>query len=171
MLESGRKKLAFLIAGTVSPNVQDRIRGYRKALVEYGMRLEDHIVIQRDSISGIGKNIDVIPGAMELAKEVFRSEREFDGLIASSDVVALSAMRYLHLEGKKIPEDVAVIGFDDERFAQALSVSLTTVHQPRDMGKVALELLLKQIDGKSERGDFEKIVLKPRLIVRESTSL
>ncbi len=95
----------------------------------------------------------------------------FDSVCTNSDLVALSVMTALKSRGKRTPEDVAVIGFDDHDFSQHLSPSLTTIRQPRNMGDQAFELLMRQITAMSEgtRLDPQQLTLPTELVIRQST--
>jgi LacI family transcriptional regulator len=81
-------------------------------------------------------------------------------------MIAVGAIRALHQWGKRVPEDVAVVGYDDIDLVRYTHPPLTTVHQPRyQMGTKAAELLVRLLSG----GEGEAVVLEPQLMVREST--
>ena len=87
-----------------------------------------------------------------------------------NDFVALSVLRHALSLGIRVPEDLAIVGFDDIPFAQLASVPLTTVAQPKvEIGKKAAELLLAQIDGTPIQKQTYR--LPTQLVVRESTGL
>ena len=84
-------------------------------------------------------------------------------------MIALGAMRGFYDSGLHVPADIALIGFDDIAFASHAIPSLSTISQPKyDMGRIAAEKLLAQIF--SEEKTVEHIVLKPTLVVRETTA-
>ncbi|EPH00390.1 hypothetical protein HMPREF1531_02499 [Propionibacterium sp. oral taxon 192 str. F0372] len=86
---------------------------------------------------------------------------EIDGIFCLNDMTALIALKVLRAEGRKVPDDVAVIGYDDLAFASELMTPLTTIRQPSyRMGWAAMEVLL--------RGVTQHVVFRPELIVRES---
>ena len=90
-----------------------------------------------------------------------------DAVVAASDVVALGVMRAVVKSGRTIPDDVAVVGYDDIRIARSMSPSLSTVRQDCRLGANHLvRKLMRLIDG----GNVRSKVLAPELIVRESSS-
>lgn len=157
----GRKKLAFIGGGMKSASQQIRLEGWRKGCRESGLNFEDFPFCADD----FGDSPAV---AETLAQRLVESGRPFDGLVASNDLFAVIAMKVLGRRGLKIQEDVAVIGNDDNTVSQFLPVPLTTIRHPiGTMGQIAVERLLRQIDDPSS--PFERIVLEPELVVREST--
>jgi DNA-binding LacI/PurR family transcriptional regulator len=104
-------------------------------------------------------------------KELLHKMPDLDGVFAANDQMSVGAMKALFEAGKRIPEDVKIIGYDDVFIASVLEPSLSTIHvQKYRMGKNAAELLLSQIEEKKEfpsRGT--EIELEPKLIVRMST--
>jgi DNA-binding LacI/PurR family transcriptional regulator len=112
--------------------------------------------------------------AEELTRGQLQAGARFDAIAASSDSLALGAMRALHKAGLRVPDDVAIAGFHDEMFSASLPVSLTTVRHPPDIDQMVFELLMEQITRGSHGDDEEppaprKIVRTPTLVRREST--
>ena len=90
-----------------------------------------------------------------------------DGVFAASDTMAAGALRVLRQYGRRVPEAVALIGFDDSVIAHHTEPPLTSVDQPiAEMGREMVRLLLAKLDGDDE-GDAE-VVLPTRLVIRES---
>lgn len=103
-------------------------------------------------------------------KQLIEKTRDFTALFCFNDTAAIGAMRALGEAGLRIPHDVSVIGFDDIMSAAFQMPSLTTIRQPlREMGTVAAKTLLNKIQH-PERAQPQEIVMKPELIVRESTA-
>ncbi len=91
-----------------------------------------------------------------------------DAIFCVNDVMALGAMKAIQEEGFRIPEDIAVIGFDDIELAAISRPSLSSVAQPKyETGKIAAELLFQQIKGPLSEGKYYSI--EPNLAIREST--
>ncbi|MGB4640586.1 MAG: substrate-binding domain-containing protein, partial [Caldicoprobacterales bacterium] len=81
--------------------------------------------------------------------DLFKAHQDIDGIFASSDVMAAYAIKVCHTFGRKVPEDVKIIGYDDINIASLMMPSITTINQPIDeMGELAVELIIKQIEGK-----------------------
>jgi LacI family transcriptional regulator len=92
----------------------------------------------------------------------------FDGIFAHSDLMAIGVLRALRKAGRTVPDDVAVVGFDDIRHAAHTEIPLTTVRQPmREMGMAAASLLLARLDGSPAD---ERVVLPTSLVVRDSST-
>lgn len=91
---------------------------------------------------------------------------EVDGVFASSDLMAVGALRAISRGGRRVPDHVAVVGFDDAPVAQHKEAQLTTVHQPiEEMGRAMVELLLARI---AHRRAVRHVVPEPHLVVRSS---
>jgi LacI family transcriptional regulator len=96
--------------------------------------------------------------------------RPFTALFAFNDVSAIGAMRALRESGRRVPEDVSVVGFDDIQSAAFQYPGLTTVRQPlRKMGEFAAETVLRRIAGPNARTYPKQITVTPELVVRGTT--
>lgn len=158
LLGTGRKRIAFIgNASSHYPEFFDRYRGYVTAQDEAGqipdpaLRIDAHFT----ELSGY-----------EAAEILIAKGVAFDAIFAASDLIAIGAMRALQERGRRIPEDVAVIGFDDIPMARHTTPSLSTVAQDaRLAGETLVETLLASI-----RGDpAASKTLPAKLIVRRST--
>ena len=97
---------------------------------------------------------------------LFAKGVDFDAVFATSDLTALGAMRALHEAGRHIPDDVAIVGFDDIAAARLSEPSLTTISQdPRQAGEALVETLVARIEG----GEPGSLLLPVKLIVRASS--
>ncbi len=154
----GHRSIAH-IAGPASLRVaQERRRGYQRGLAEAGVRQDDALVAEGDFTADGGRAaIETLLG---------RGQR-FSGVVAANDLMAIGAMEALRAVGRRVPDEVAVVGFDDITFASLVSPALTTVAQPKyRMGQIAMERLLEVMAGESAAG--RRIVLTAQLVVRES---
>ena len=158
LLAQGRRRIAFI--GTASPQYPEfleRWRGYATALAEAG--LTPDAALQADAISTEESGHDATLRLLE-------SGTPFDAIFASSDLIAIGAMRALGEAGRLVPRAVAVVGFDDLPAASLASPPLTTVMQsPRRAGQVLVETLLQLIEGE----DVGNAVLPVQLVVRGSS--
>lgn len=109
----------------------------------------------------------------ELIHQLLASRREFDGLVLASDFFAPGVFQALGKAGLRVPDDVAIVGFDDMDMAEYQPVPLSTIHQPREVGLRAFELLMQMIDDGMPQSpdDYTQIELDPQLVVRESTGV
>jgi DNA-binding LacI/PurR family transcriptional regulator len=100
-------------------------------------------------------------------RELLLRIEDVDGVFAANDLMAVGAIHVLRESGRRIPEDVAVIGFDDSSAAVAARPQLTTVRQPvEDMAAAMARLLLERLD--SPRRQPQAVLFDPELIVRDS---
>lgn len=171
--EAGREATRHLIAcgrtrilhvtGDLKRNVYDeRYKGYRAALHEAGLAFSDDRLIINDLSAESGK---------EVAAELHSSAEKPDAAFIANDLCAVSFIKAMKELGYRIPEDVAVVGFNNDPVSQFIEPQLTTVQYSAEiMGEVALESLLKTLSKPQKIAvDAETIVLPHRLIVRAST--
>jgi DNA-binding LacI/PurR family transcriptional regulator len=158
LITLGYKRIG-IIAGTqyLSPG-RERLQGCKDALAEFEIPEEDTVI-------EIG-NFRLESG-YELTKKMMASENPPDVIFAANNLMTMGALRALHDLEASIPEQIALIGFDDMPWAQDLNPALTAVVQPGyELGYQALQLLLKRIE--QPDAAFQRVTLQPRLIVRES---
>ncbi len=141
----------------------ERLRGYRDALKAYGLPLDDTLIIKGDFSLAFGQRCV----ADLLARSV-----DFDAVFTLEDYTAMGVVQALKEAGKRVPDDVGVVGFANESFTSLVSPTISTVDQCTvRMGEEVARLFLKLL----KKGDYyghkpEKVVLEPRLLVRESSS-
>ncbi|MEU8803780.1 LacI family DNA-binding transcriptional regulator [Spirillospora sp. NPDC048819] len=155
LISGGRRRIAT-IAGPQDMGVGiDRLAGYREALVAAG--LPEYVEYgDFGEASGIAA-----------AERLLAAEPALDAVFAADDPMALGALRVLHRHGRHIPEDVAVIGFDDSAAAPLADPPLSTVHQsPEEMGLEMARLLVSRIRG--EPIEDPVVILRPHLVIRDS---
>lgn len=163
LLEIGRRRIAFLAGPGSIAQVANRLEGARRAVAEEpDAELE---VIEVPALT-------VLHGreAGESIVERVAAERP-DAVFAANDLLAVGLMQALTILGSvRVPEDIALIGYDDIDFASATVVPLTSIRQPaRLIGHTAVDLLLRSID--DPEGDYERNVrFRPELVVRASTA-
>lgn len=162
----GRKKVGFLTSGARehrSTSVQDRLRGCNRALQEAG--LAPAIVIGADAP-------DAPPHEQSAYHATIRFVSEggsLDGLFAVNDECAYRAVKALVDSGLCVPEDVSVVGFDDQLVSAYFSPPLTTVRQPmRAIGEEAIHCLFDLMAHEGHVQPAKPILLEPRLVVRQS---
>jgi DNA-binding LacI/PurR family transcriptional regulator len=155
----GRRRIAT-IAGPQDMGVgQDRLDGYRDGLRAAGLDGGDDLVEVGDFTEEGGA------GAMGRLLE--RPGRPVDAVFAASDLMAAGALRALRAAGRRVPDDVAVVGFEDSAVARYAQPPLTTVRQPiEEMGRQATRLLLDKVAGEAAG---MHLILDVELVVRAST--
>ena len=161
LLSRGRRRLAFVGARAAVRQVRERLEGARLAVADHAGATLEPIWTERTT-----SELGLAFGAQLAARDP--AERP-DGLVTSNDHLAIGLVQGLVSGGVRVPEDVAVVGYDDIEFAALAAVPLTSVRQPaREMGRTATELLLARISG-TAGSDLGNVVYRPELIVRAST--
>ncbi|HEU4819640.1 MAG TPA: substrate-binding domain-containing protein, partial [Qipengyuania sp.] len=158
LIESGRRQIAFLgHADEHYPEFEHRYDGLCDALRAAGV--EPDAALQFDALTSEN-------AGFQAASALIASGHPFDAIFAASDLIAIGAMRALTGAGRRIPEDVAVIGFDNIPAASLTSPPLTTIQQDiAGAGECLVETVLAQIEGREP----PQPRLPTRLIVRGST--
>jgi DNA-binding LacI/PurR family transcriptional regulator len=161
LIENGSKRIAFL-AGPSNVTVSNlRQSGYEKALKDSGMKLDKTLVVHGNYN---------LQQAIELTNELFELETPPDGLVVVSDRLAVGAIAALRKKNIRIPEDVAIVSFNDDPICTIVTPTLTSVAQPTlEMGKMAMSLLLNQIEKPDSIDKPEVKVFKTELKIRESS--
>ncbi|NOZ22376.1 MAG: LacI family transcriptional regulator [Planctomycetes bacterium] len=160
LLSLGHERIAFLSGDPIKRAIRDRYTGYEKAFRERGLGVDPELVVAIAAKNPCEEGYEAAREALKLAPPA-------TALFCLSDDVAIGAMAYVRESGKRVPEDVAVVGFDDIQVGRYAATPLTTVSQPaEDVGKQAAKLLLDQIDGKEKRKRPRQIVIEPDLVIR-----
>jgi LacI family transcriptional regulator len=106
-----------------------------------------------------------------VTRKLLATGEAFTALFAFNDISAIGAIRALREAGRRVPEDVSVVGFDDIQSAAFQNPALTTVRQPlREMGVIAAQILLRRINASAKTPYPKTVTVEPELIVRESTA-
>jgi LacI family transcriptional regulator len=134
----------------------DRLEGYQKALTAAGREIRPDLIAEGDFSEHSGY----------LAMKALLPDRP-DAIFCQSDIMAAGAMRAIQEAGLSVPEDIAIIGFDDIPIARQLKVQLTTIKQPiTKFGIKAVELLIDLIE--NETKPARRVILDTEIIVRDS---
>jgi PAS domain S-box-containing protein len=154
----GRRHVAFIRGPEGNTEAEQRYRAYTDLLAEYDYPLDRDLVTPGDFLSP--------SGAAALRLLLDERKVDFDALVAANDKMAFGALEVLRARGIRVPDDVAVVGFDDTEEARAVIPSLTTVRQPiYELGKRAVETLLALLAGKEVPG---RLVLPTEVVIRRS---
>ena len=160
MLKAGRKKILHLAAPQHLLIGQNRVAGYKKALAEFGIPINENLIVKCDTYED---------GVQE-TKKLLEKGIIPDGIFAVNDATAIGAMKAVKKAGYKIPDDVSVVGFTNGLISKMTDPTLTTIEQQGFlMGTVAAETLLKRISGEMDNMEPITKSLKTELVVREST--
>jgi DNA-binding LacI/PurR family transcriptional regulator len=160
LLELGCRTIATITGPLDMAAGRDRYLGFRNALHAAGHTLNDDLVACGD--------FSQASGARAMA-ELLRRRPDLDAVFCANDPMAAAALQVLREAGRRVPDDVCVIGFDDSPLALGTHPPLTTVRQPpEEMGRAMVELLLAQLE-RPEAAQPETRVLETSLVERGST--
>ena len=165
LIEGGRRRIAVIGAhpGETVGSAGLRVQGYERALVEAGLPLDPALVGPVDAWHRA-------TGA-EAMERLLASGTPFDAVFALNDAMALGALRALSARGVRVPQDVAVIGFDDVDDARYSSPSLSTVAPGRvQIARTAVELLTARIADPATDQSYAEVVADFEIVERESTA-
>ncbi len=155
LIECGARTLLHIRGPSVLSTVQDRTQGFREVLDKEGYKVES-------------LDVDFRTPSLTQIQAFITDNPQADGVFCDSDTLAFTAMRAITLNGKSIPGDIQVVGFDNIEMSELFTPSLTTIEQNIDnLAKAAHETLIKKI--KKEDVANDHITLPVRLINREST--
>ncbi|MFD8984083.1 LacI family DNA-binding transcriptional regulator [Streptomyces sp. NPDC059564] len=161
LLERGRRAIAALTGPLDLYGAQGRLEGYRQALADAGHPVDEALI----SVGDLAEE-----GGRRAVRELLERRPALDAVFAASDVLAAGALRELRAAGRRIPQDVAVVGFGDSELARHLDPPLTSVRQPvEEMGRTMARLLLERIAGKPGGPGERSVVLPAQLVVRASS--
>jgi LacI family transcriptional regulator len=166
LIDQGCTRIVHL-TGNLKRNVySDRHKGYRQALTDNGLSYDDNLVLfsTLTNLTNLGDQSGV-----EVLRAIQKMDPKPDGLFCANDTSAVSCIRELKIAGYKIPNDIAVVGFNNDPLSRVIEPNLTTVNYPgREMGEAAASILIRRID-KLEGVSLNSMVLRHELIVRESS--
>jgi DNA-binding LacI/PurR family transcriptional regulator len=156
----GRRRIATIAGPQDMSAGVARLEGYRDALCDAGL-LDEH-----KDLAAYGRFSE--SSGRTATEELLSRRPDIDAIFAASDPMAFGAMRAIKEAGRRIPDDIAVVGFDGSPAAANTEPPLTTVHQPAEaMGRHMARLLLELISGESL--EERAVILVPDLVVRDSS--
>lgn len=158
LIKTGRRRIVFLGAPGV-PEIAQRYEGYQLALSKAPRGMAAHRIVPSHLTADT---------AYEAMRSFIREGGEFDAVFCATDVIAISAIRAIAASGLSVPDDVAVVGFDDISIAAHANPSLTTVHQDLERGAhILVDLLFKRIAGE----ETPSAMMPAELVIRESSGV
>jgi LacI family transcriptional regulator len=159
LIRQGHQRIATITGRLDMTAGQDRLEGYRQTLKVHRIPVEEELIVEGDYTENSGMV------AMQRLLPASPS-----AVFVASDMMAIGALKALRQTGRRVPQDIALVGFDDIPIASAIEPALTTVRQPIErMGSMAVEVLLSVVEGSSEEEALaHRIILPPKLVVRAS---
>ncbi len=159
LLELGHRRIVHITGILSHQDAIERRDGYRQAMSDAGLSPDPDLIIEGDFMESTG---------MMAVEMLFTRGRPFSAIFAANDQMAIGARLALYRRGIRVPDDVSLIGFDDQLNAAYITPPLTTVRQPSiEIGEAAAEAILHLMRGNSPDGS---VVFPAELIIRESTA-
>lgn len=158
LIEAGYQKIGVITGELTKPLAFNRLAGYKRAMLEQNLQIHDAWIVESHF------HYD---GGIEATEKLLALPERPQAIFAMSDSIAVGVYQALWQAGLRIPQDMAVIGYDNIELAQYLTPPLSTIHQPKArLAKAAVERLIERI----QHSDFslENIQLMPELVIRAS---
>jgi LacI family transcriptional regulator len=159
LIRLGHTRIATITGPLGMTSGADRLAGYCQALKAHHLAVDENLIVEGDYTEASGSI-----GAQRLLSA------SPTAIFAASDTMAIGALKALREASLRVPEDVALVGFDDVPIAAAVEPALTTVHQPIEhLGSMAADLLLNLLEHPPDpQAPSSRIILPIKLAVRES---
>jgi len=150
------------VTGNLKRNVySERFQGYRNALLENNLPFDESAILITDLSLEAG---------VEAADKLHLMPDRPDGIFITNDVCAVSCIKSLKEKGYVIPDDIAVVGFNDDYVSEVIEPNLTTIYYPgKEMGSLAVQTMINHIKGIRNIDAANTIVLHSELVIRESS--
>jgi LacI family transcriptional regulator len=161
LAEQGCRRIVHITARTKRNAYVDRLRGYRQALADHGLPFKEEYVITN--------NLSLEAGSQ--AAEIIRNMNPMpDGIFAANDNCAVGTMLPLKNAGFRIPEDIAVVGFNNDPVSRVVEPNLTTIDYPGyEMGEVTARHLIDHLNRTASIQTTNRIILRSELCIRDSS--
>jgi DNA-binding LacI/PurR family transcriptional regulator len=160
LIDLGHDRIAHVTGARTLRISEDRLAGFRDALAAIGVTPDPRLVAE----GGFTEE-----GGYDATRTLLETGEEFTAVFAANDLSALGVLHALAESGRRVPEDVSVVGFDDLRLSAYTTPPLTTIRQPAaEIGQRATELLIDLTHGRRVRK--LRHLLEPELVVRASTA-
>lgn len=159
LLETGRQHVATIGGPQDMPPGADRLAGYHETLARAGIGVSDRLIEVADF---------TLDGGRAAMERLLERAPEIDAVFVASDLMAIGALAALVASGRRVPQDVALVGFDDSPLAAAARPPLSSVRQPiEEMGREMTRLLLHGM--RNADGPPRRVILDTSLVVRQSS--
>ncbi len=161
LIQQGCKRIAHITSSLKRNVYAERLRGYKQALQDHKFKFDEKLVV----IDGLKEE-----DAVRSAKRILSMKPLPDGIFITNDFCAAVVMQCLKDEGIRIPQDIAIVGFNNDSIGKVVSPKLTTVNYPGfEMGQVAARSLINHLKGLWDMNLTNTVVIKSELIIRESS--
>jgi LacI family transcriptional regulator len=160
LIRLGHKRIGVIGGSAESSVGRERLEGGKKALKTYGLEQRGDFFLEGNFLKKSG---------YQRAKQFLKMAEMPTAIFATNDYMALGVYQAILEEGLRIPEDVALIGFNDIEFSSMRGIELTTIGKKKfEMGAIAVEILVEKIEKGDDRQSAKEIFLMPELIIRKT---
>ena len=161
LIDQGCKRIAHVTASLKRNVYAERYKGYLKAIEDHGIPFNEELLM-------VGNLTE--KGALEAAQKILLMKPMPDGIFFSNDFSAAVCMRILKENGITVPDDIAIVGFNNDPIGKLIEPTLTTINYPgEDMGEIAARSLINHLNGLSNINQTNVITIRSDLIVRKSS--
>jgi LacI family transcriptional regulator len=161
LVEQGCQRIVMFTSSLNRNVYKQRHRGYTNALFDSAIEYDKNLVLVKDISE---------ESALEAAHEILRMDPMPDGLFVTNDFEAAVCMQELKRQGIRIPEDIAIVGFNNDTISKIVDPQLTTINYPgKDMGEITARNMVNQLNGLRSITATNRIVVNSELIVRKSS--
>lgn len=161
LIEQGCKRIAHITANLKRNVYAERLKGYQLALAESGLKFSDKLVVVDDLSE---------EASIRSAKKIMAMKPMPDGIFITNDFCAAICIQTLKEAGIRIPEDIAIVGFNNDVISKIIEPKLTTINYPGiEIGEIVARNLINHLQGNSNIKLTNTIIIKSELIVRESS--
>jgi LacI family transcriptional regulator len=160
LIAQGCRRIAHITANLKRNVYSERLRGYRQALADHNIAYDEQLILV---------NTLEEAACREAMHSLLKMNPLPDGIFSSNDSSAVVCIRELKMAGIRIPEQIAVGGFNNEPISTVVEPNLTTIHYPgQEMGEVCASILIRKLT-KPDNADLHRVVLRHKLIIRDSS--
>lgn len=157
----GCRRIAHITANLGRNVYAGRLRGYQQALADYGLPYDPDLLIVNDLSE---------TAALRSAKQILAMDPKPDGVFITNDFFAAVFLQTLKENGIRVPEDIAIVGFNNDVIARIIQPKLTTINYPgEEIGEQAARSLLEQLAGHNSARTTDTIIIRSELIIRDSS--
>lgn len=162
LIELGHRTIAHISGFLKTTSGHERFMGYRKAMEEANIPFNENFIADGEF---------TFQGGYRAAKKMLGQKELPSAIFAANDIMALGGLQAINENGKKIPEDMALVGFDDIPVSALVKPALSTIHQPSlELGRKSAEILIGRIRDELP-GKRVEITIEPKLVVRDSSAV
>ncbi|MCT4543412.1 MAG: LacI family transcriptional regulator [Vallitalea sp.] len=161
LIKSGHKYIAIIAGPNTSKPGRDRLVGYKKALNSYDIPIKDKYIMHGNF---------KLQSGYELTMKLMEMEVPPTAIFSSNNLMTLGCVKALRRLNLKIPEDIALIGFDEIEIFNILDLNISVISRPtHEMGKLAMKILLEKINKESsDDSPTKRLILSPKLLLKGS---